>query len=151
MRSTRVIALVLLAVPAHAFAAGSGVGWKGQNVMPKLGATAKVGNQTVDEKMFGLPWTVQQTSGPSLWVGDHHKGWVRQSDVVRLDDAPAYYSECIKSQRSVAWSYYLRGCVWPAKDQFDAAIADFSDAIRIDPLCPGVRQARDRVGRQTRA
>lgn len=140
MRSDGLAAAVFLAAQTFAaaadlaIAADSAAVSKGVKVMPKLGVVAKVGNVRVDEKMFGLPWTVQAVSGEWLWVGDRHKGWVKQSQIVRLDRAAAYYTQCIERQDNAAWASYLRDCTWLGKDEFDRTIADHTEADRDDQM-----------------
>ena len=133
MRAIVLLASALCAMQGPARVTHAGSAWEGTKVMPRLGAVAKVGNTTVDETMFGLPWTVQAASGKWLWVGNDHKGWVQRSQVVRLDDAPVYYTQCIARQQNAPSAYCLRGRAWMATGQLDKAIADFDEAIRLAP------------------
>jgi len=145
MRSLLFAAAFLLAAHAHAIAADSAAGWKGVKVLPKLDAVVKVGNETVDrtKAAFPLPWVVQDVKGEWLWVGDNRKGWVQRSQVVTLDEAPAYYTQVINSGKQKASAYYLRGITWGLKGDPDLAIADFGDVLRLSPsaetyICRGL-------------
>jgi tetratricopeptide (TPR) repeat protein len=159
---------LFLSAQIAALADDSAATWKGLKVLPKIGAQVKVDDETIDYTGGGysLPWTVQDTKGDLLLVGDRGEGWVDQSQVVALDDAPAYYSQFTKTYRYQSWAYGMRafalrekgdllsaiadygtelrlsptartfcnrGLLWVTKKDFGKAIADFEQAIRIDP------------------
>jgi tetratricopeptide (TPR) repeat protein len=79
---------------------------------------------------------VQNVSGEFLLVGYQEKGWVRRSDVVTLDEAPAYYAEILESvndAKKAAQAYRDRAVVWHQKGELDLEIADYSERLRLDP------------------
>jgi tetratricopeptide (TPR) repeat protein len=106
--------------------------WVGQRVMLKETAKPQVGKQTFDWGAVPLPATVGKVNGAWLWLGS---AWVKQDQVVLFDDALAYYTDLIArgdvGDRLVG--YALRGVTWLTKREFDNAIKDFSELIRIAP------------------
>lgn len=56
--------------------------------------------------------------------------------------AGADYTEAIKLAPQDGWTYYLRGSAWAAQEQVDKAIADLTQAIRLD--VPDPSQVYDR-------
>jgi tetratricopeptide (TPR) repeat protein len=115
-------------------------GWtpvaKGAKVMPKAEAVVKMGDRSVDLSKTPVPWTVQNVSGEFLLVGYQEKGWVLRSDVVTLDEAPAYYTEIINhvnDAKKAALAYRDRAVVWHQKGDLDKEIADYTERLRLDP------------------
>ena len=136
MRSILPAVAVLLAAQTYAIAADPATGWKGVKVLPKWDAVVKVGNETIEDQQhakFSLPWIVQEVNGEWLWVGDHKKGWVQQSQVVTLDEAPAYYTRLITRNKDRAWAFNLRAVAWRRKGELDLAIADYGELLRLSP------------------
>jgi tetratricopeptide (TPR) repeat protein len=136
MRSAIFSAAILFTVQLQAFAADPQSGLKGVKVLPKLDAVVKVGTKIIDDPLhpvLELPWEVQEVNGQWLWVGDSRKGWIQRSQVVTLDEAPAYYTGLINSGQRKAWAFNLRGCTWREKGNLDSAIADFGEALRLQP------------------
>jgi tetratricopeptide (TPR) repeat protein len=104
--------------------------------MPKPEAVVKMGDRPVDLSKTPVPWTVQNVSGEFLLVGYEEKGWVLRSDVVTLDEAPAYYSEIIDHVNDVkkaALAYRDRAVVWRQKGELDLEIADYTERLRLEP------------------
>ena len=64
--------------------------WVGRQVAPKSrDFHLRVGSETAQGERHRIPFKVREQNGDWLWIGERVKGWVRKSDVVRLDDAPA--------------------------------------------------------------
>ena len=106
--------------------------------MPKLDAVVKVGNEVIQDRhtkvdRLNLPWIVQDVNGEWLWVGAHRKGYVHRSQVVTLDDAPAYYTNIINGSRRNVWAYHCRGIAWRLNGELDLAIADFNEELSLEP------------------
>ncbi|HTU27069.1 MAG TPA: tetratricopeptide repeat protein [Pirellulales bacterium] len=104
--------------------------------MPKIDAVVKMGDQAIDLSKTPVPWTVQNVNGDFLLVGYQEKGWVRRSDVVTLDEAPAYYTEIIsqgKDVKQAAKAYRDRAVVWHQKGELDLEIADYTERLKLDP------------------
>ncbi|MBI2808104.1 MAG: tetratricopeptide repeat protein [Planctomycetes bacterium] len=60
-------------------------------------------------------------------------GWVSKSEVVLLDDAVAFFSKRIQQNANDADAYGRRAWSWKLKGENDAAIKDFSEALRLRP------------------
>lgn len=106
--------------------------WVGQRVMLKESATPQVGSRKLEWSSVPMPAAVDKVNGQWLWLGS---AWVKQDQVVLLDDAPDYYSQLIgrgdAANRLVG--YALRGVAWLAKREYDNAIKDLSEGIRLAP------------------
>jgi tetratricopeptide (TPR) repeat protein len=113
--------------------------WLGQRVFVKDTAKPKVGNRTLGWNEVSMPATVKEVNGDWLWVGN---AWVKSGDVIKVDDAPAYYAKVLRQTPSKAYAYLLRGLAWRMKHDYDNAIKDFSEAIRIEPDAHQVYQVR---------
>ncbi len=65
-------------------------------------------------------WRVEKVEGPKLWISAEYLGIVgctRAEQVIRVDRAITYF----------------RGQAWFAKQEYDKAIADYSEVIRLKP------------------
>ena len=72
-------------------------------------------------------------------------GWVSVGRVILLDRAIEIYSEEIRARPS-AESYNNRGLLSTARGDYDRAITDISEAIRLKPeYGPGVQQPGPRL------
>jgi tetratricopeptide (TPR) repeat protein len=120
--------------------------WVGTRVVLKSGNTPlKLGHdQVVAPNDIHRVYTVERVNGPWLWVTSSivtgkvasvHagvSGWVKASDVVPYDQANDYFTSVIKSNPS-SWAYIRRGDIWLDKKEYDRALRDFNEAIRLDP------------------
>lgn len=103
--------------------------WLGQPVFIKDSAKPQVGTTAIDREKIPFPATVEKINGDWLWLG---RAWVKKSDVRRIDEALAHYTEEIRrNPTSPAWG--RRGAVWLNKGEVDSAIKDYTEAIRLDP------------------
>jgi tetratricopeptide (TPR) repeat protein len=59
-------------------------------------------------------------------------GWISKHDVLPTEAALRYFAQAIASKPR-ALDYYGRGNAWLAKQQYDSALADFNEAIRLEP------------------
>jgi tetratricopeptide (TPR) repeat protein len=55
------------------------------------------------------------------------KGWINRSDVIPFSRALDFFNE------ELSRTYKNRGTIWGSEGQLDKAIADFGEAIRLDP------------------
>jgi tetratricopeptide (TPR) repeat protein len=104
--------------------------WKNERVMLKETAKPRVGNQSLPWSSVPMPGTVTEVNGPWLWLGG---AWVKEDDVVKLADAPAYYTTLINRTPNYPAAYVLRGLSWMLKGDYDNALKDTSEAIRLEP------------------
>ena len=102
----------------------------GMQAMPRSGATLKLGTTPLALESIPQPYTVHKIQKPWVWVGT---AWVKQTDLVSLDDAASYYTEQIRQRPSDALAYNRRGIVWEAKGELANAEKDFTEAIRLKP------------------
>jgi tetratricopeptide (TPR) repeat protein len=135
VRAVILVAAILSAGQTNTIAADPAAGWKGAKVMPKLGAEVKVDGETIDDSKegFSVPWTVQEVKDELLLVGSYRKGWVEQSQVVTLDEAPAYYTQFVKTRPQQVWAYGMRAIALKEKGDLDSAIADYGQELRLAP------------------
>jgi tetratricopeptide (TPR) repeat protein len=133
MRLTLLTAAAVFALALQSFAADPPTISKGKQILPKLDAVVKVGNELIDQTQFNLPWIVQDVNGDWLWVGDDRKGWVQRGQVVTLEGAPAYYAQFVNNADLKTWAIYSRAIAYRLQGNLDAAIADFGEALRQRP------------------
>lgn len=60
-------------------------------------------------------------------------GWVRKSEVVPLADAPAHFTERLQQNPNDSDLFNRRAWAWKLKGEYDIAIKDFGEAIRLNP------------------
>ncbi|HSQ55508.1 MAG TPA: tetratricopeptide repeat protein [Gemmata sp.] len=60
-------------------------------------------------------------------------GWVSNSKIVKLADAPKFYSDRISFNAFDLWAWRNRAEVWLHKAELAKAIADLDEVIRLDP------------------
>jgi tetratricopeptide (TPR) repeat protein len=125
----RLIAVLLLLTLSTSLVAAEET-WIGQQVFWKNGAKAKVGTQEVGIENIPFPATVEEVSGPWLWLG---RAWILKSDLMRTPEALQHYTDLIKREPKDAGWRRRRGAVWASQGEWDSAIQDYSEAIRIEP------------------
>lgn len=92
---------------------------------------------------------VQRVDGDRVWLkangaGDAAVGWVNQNDVIALEDAVPYFTS-ILNHDSNNWDAYLRRAESEhAQNHRDAAIDDYTSAIRVHPDEPFLYLRRGR-------
>lgn len=103
--------------------------WVGKLVMPKEYPVFMLGDKQVEVNSIKL--TVTQENGDWLWIGS---AWVKKQYVVQIEDAPAYFANYIRNHSDdEAWGYYMKASAWNSLKEYDNAIKDFTEALRIDP------------------
>jgi tetratricopeptide (TPR) repeat protein len=125
-----------MVAPVHARQTDS---WVGQTILVKR-AGIKFGQtdpKTNEQVYFGtlnaVDYKVEAEAGDWVKVRQNGiSGWVEKANVVRLRDAVDYFTEQIRSEpTSVA--YRKRAVAWKLRGELDIAIADFNEAIRLNP------------------
>src|SRR5439155_6778035 len=121
--------------------------WIGKRVFTKYGTVLKVENQVVDDegrtadfkasgKARGISrvYRVEHTNGEWLWLQDEKSGvcgWVQARYVIPYEQAIDHFTNKIRANPSSS-NYLSRGIVWDEKGEYDIAIADYNEAIRLD-------------------
>ena len=122
--------------------------WIGQRVFTQYGAVMKVGNDIVDDEGRSRSlavsghdraeerlYRVEHVNGDWLWLKDEKSskaGWVDRRWVVPYDQAVEFYTARIRANPQAS-TYIARGNIWSEKGEHDIAIADYGEAIRLDP------------------
>ncbi len=81
---------------------------------------------------------VRKVSGDRFWVicpGAGYgtiKGWINRSDVIPFSQAVDFFNEELK-RHPTARGYCILGIIWSLKGEYNIAIGDFNEAIRLDP------------------
>lgn len=104
------------------------------------------GNRTVG-KLNDLECVVDRYQGDWAWVRDSSgdSGWVRRTDVVPLNEAVDYFTQMIRREPAEPEWYNRRAVVRQINGDFDAALADISDAIRLASQSPSYYNTRGNV------
>ncbi len=135
----------------------------GKRVITQPGTVLKVGNQVVDDEGLGKElargknqnefrtYMVEQANGPWLFLvaeGSSAKGWAPAANVILFDQAIDYITGQIRANPGDWAKYVWRANVWLKRKELDTAIADYNEAIRLNPGSAGVaHQGRGRAWR----
>ena len=77
--------------------------------------------------------TVGEVGNGRFWVMyGNTSGWIAKQVVLSIDEAIRYFTKAIANEPR-ADDYFGRGNAWCDKNQYDKAIADCSEAIRLEP------------------
>ena len=122
--------------------------WIGKRVFTQFGTVLKVGNNVVDDegraaslassghdRNVSRVYRVEKTNGDWLWLKDEKSGisgWVRTAYVIPYEQAIDFYTNRIRAKPHASL-YNSRGSVWDSKGEHDIAIADYNEAIRLEP------------------
>ena len=127
---------------------GGPAGWVGRRVFTRYGTLLKVGRQVVDDEGRGRAraasgkdrrasrvYRVERAEGPWLWLVSETQGasgWVKAADVVPSEWAVDVATAAIRANPAAA-AYISRGLILYETRQYARSIADFNEAIRLDP------------------
>ncbi len=138
-----VVAAAVVALAVVPLARGQAPSWVGARVVTKNSATLRIGGQVVDDGVTFRVYTVERANGDWLWlVAGGASGWVRARDVVPFDRAIDYFTQQIRINPGSASAYLNRGFIWHEKSELNIALADYDEAIRLDPKDPSPYNAR---------
>ncbi len=84
----------------------------------------------------GATFRVQDVNGGWLLVSGNVDGWIRADDVIPVERATAYFTEQIEHAPADPHNYYFRAGVLQMQHQYDKSLADYDEAIRLDPSEP---------------
>ena len=75
---------------------------------------------------------VEVVNGNWFWVLWHgKKAWIHRKDVIPLDEGITYFTQSLRRNPN-ATDYNIRGMIWQDRGDYDRALADFNQAIRLD-------------------
>ncbi len=102
-------------------------------------AELKVGTRVVGSVPRGNHLKVQAVKGEWFevrWIGwkgqVNQTGWVHRRDIIPIDQAIDFFTAAIK-RNPTSDDHDIRGMIWSHKGEYDIAIADYNEAIRLDP------------------
>ncbi len=106
----------------------------GTKVVTKYAKPLRIDNEIVDDGAMFRIYTVEQKEGGFLWlVSGKVRGKVPAIDVIPYADAVNFYTAEIQDMPGNAGAHVWRGLYLKDRGKLDAALDDFTEAIRIDP------------------
>lgn len=109
-------------------------------IITKAGAEMKTPQATVWRAYLGEVFTVTLTNGEWLWINEKG-GWLWEKEAIPFDSAIGELNKRVTVDPS-AESHHLRGVAFLAHEQYDNAIADFSESLRKSPRNAGALNNR---------
>jgi tetratricopeptide (TPR) repeat protein len=123
------------------------VGMVGRRVVLPFDAVLRVNGIVADDQKVearargGLRnihrvYRIEQVDG--LWVllqaeASPARGWVEAAMVIPQEQAIDYYTQRIVAYPANAAGYLSRGMVWSERGEYDRALVDFDEALKLDP------------------
>ncbi|QGJ72311.1 Hypothetical protein PBC10988_40290 [Planctomycetales bacterium 10988] len=80
------------------------------------------------------PWVQVQHNEWSDDYPDVYRGYAKKEELIRIEDAVAYFSQIIEESPESRWGWLSRSIAWAIQEEFKAAISDISEVIRLEPL-----------------
>jgi len=122
----------------------------GDKVFTSEEAELKSGTAVVGKVGLGVLLDVERVNGEWLWVNYiGTKGWINKKEVVLPDQAIEELTKKIKSNPT-AESYRIRAFAWIHKGELDPALADLTEAIRLDPNSAAFYNSRGNLWKRKR-
>ncbi len=127
---------VVLASPIPV-CAQQGNGWIGKRVVQRYSNfQLQIENRAVDPKGQIYIYRVKQVNGPWLWLraeGEGFSGWAPVEQVLPVELAVEFFTGYINANVGDPFGYTMRGTIRCREKELDLALADYNEAIRIDP------------------
>ena len=82
------------------------------------------------------------------WLSVRHRGsqgWFPKEKAILLDEAFSYFDERVRANNKDAFALAHRGRVWKEQGDYEKALADLNEAIRLDPDRPAYFSNRGMV------
>jgi tetratricopeptide (TPR) repeat protein len=148
MRTLRSLTSVMLVClfPAIAFSQQAG----DKIVVISANAPLRSKDATTGSVSKGEILVVKNMNGKWLWVISTDdktrtvKGWIDRSDVISFSQALDFFNEEVRRNPS-ATAYNNRGMFRSQKGDYDVALGDFNEAIRLDPYQSKIYNARGKT------
>ena len=112
-------------------------------IVTEDGAPLRTPKSTVWKAYRGEVFTVSIVNGEWLWIGSK-QGWHWEKQVVLFDDAIKVLTEKV-TQEPTAENYDMRGIAYTAHEDYDKAVADFTESLKLKTQVPGVLNNRGRA------
>jgi tetratricopeptide (TPR) repeat protein len=153
VRWSRIATVIITATIATAFLGGVVVGppelavlrswnpraqlishfWVGQKVVTKYPTPLTEDGRVIDEDAFRV-YSVERIQGDRVRITTGRiAGWVQARELVPFDQAVTFYTSEIASDPYNTRAYHRRASVWGTMGEFDKAIADATEVIRLRP------------------
>src|SRR5262245_33602713 len=114
--------------------------WKGELVVyVKPAKDVRFGDVVGGKQVyfaFSGRWPLQVRDDREGWLRIHdgeREGWADKADFILSKGATDYFTGRIKTNGGDAFAWYMRGTVSLAADEYDSAIKDFTEHIRLEP------------------
>ena len=104
------------------------------------GAELKTPTATVWKGYVGEVFTVSLTNGEWLWIAEKG-GWLWEKEVIPFNESIELLTERVTKEKN-GENYHLRGVAYLAHGQFDKAIADSTESLRLKPRNAGALNNR---------
>jgi tetratricopeptide (TPR) repeat protein len=101
----------------------------GLRVVPTVDCKIMNGTEEIPLDSVNIPYTIRDAVDGWLDVGP---GYVEPQHLMTLEASIPYCAARIAADRNDRWAYNLRGIVRKERGDFDLAILDFNEAIRLD-------------------
>ncbi len=126
---TALFSVSQLSAQMESVPADDGKSMIGRNFMPRMVSTFYASDRrTISEDSPGMPYIVDEISGEWCRV---RRWWIRSSELISLEAAPAYYTEQLRNGHDPLSVFCLRGHAWYERGEYQLAAFDYSDGIRI--------------------
>ncbi len=100
------------------------------------GGVADQNNRVIVPRVLA-PYRVEQVNGPWLWLEPEpngQSGWAPADQLVPIDEANAFLTDCIRSNPGDDFAYSMRAIVrGDVTHELEGALADYNEAIRLGP------------------
>jgi tetratricopeptide (TPR) repeat protein len=116
--------------------------WVGRKIVltrdgVKIGHGGDDGRPVYVADLTDIAYTVLLEDGGWLCVRQRGaEGWFAKTDAVLLEDAAAHFTARIQANARDALAYAHRGRAWKERGDWDRALKDYDDAIRLFPRHP---------------
>ncbi len=114
--------------------------WTGKKVLPKKPEKDIQFGDWIDGKQEYfkahnlMNCVVRQDRNGFLRVYDmRREGWVLKEDFLLPEDAPIYWDKAVKANPKDTYALHMRGVGWYDKKEYDNAIKDYTECIRLEP------------------